>query len=299
MRLRPAFIPASSHHYNSPRMQDVAIIGAGELGGALAHVLARRDVAGEIRIIDEAGRVAAGKALDIAQAAPIDQFATRLSGSTDISTAAGAAVIVVADRASGGEWQGEDALTLVKRLRQMASGAIVLCAGASQRELVERGVREAAVGRARLFGSAPEALAAAARAIIALETNSSPRDVALSLAGVPPSHIVLPWDDATVGGFAATRVLDEPARRRITARLPALWPPGPYALASAASKAIESMLGRSRQRAICFVAPDDSSGARPRTAALPVRLSAGGIAEVVLPSLNVHDQVALDNAVLL
>ena len=280
-------------------MKDVAIIGAGELGGALAHVLARRDVAAEIRLIDNSGRVAAGKSLDIEQAASIDRFATRLSGSTDISTAAGAAVIVVADRVSGGEWQSEDGLTLLKRIRQMASGAIVLCAGASQRELVERGVGHLAVGRSRLFGSAPEALAAAARAIIALETNSSPRDVALALVGVPPSQIVLPWDDVTIGGFAATRVLDEPARRRITARLPALWPPGPYALAAAASKAIESILGPSRQRVICFVAPDESSGARTRTAALPVRLSAAGIADVVLPSLNVHDRVALDNAMML
>ena len=110
---------------------------------------------------------------------------------------------------------------------------------------------------------------------------------------------MLPWDDATIGGFAATRVLDEPARRRIDARLPALWPPGPYALASAASKVIEAMAGRSRQRAVCFVAPDDAAGRRTRAAALPVRLGPGGIASVVLPSLNVHDRVALDNAMLL
>ena len=61
-------------------MQDVAIIGAGELGGALAHVLARRDVASTIRLIDETGGVAAGKALDIMQSAPIERFATRVVG---------------------------------------------------------------------------------------------------------------------------------------------------------------------------------------------------------------------------
>jgi malate dehydrogenase len=280
-------------------MQAVAIIGAGEIGGALAHVLARRDVVGEIRLIDESGRVAAGKALDIAQAAPVELFATQMSGSTDISTAAGAAIVVIADRMGGGEWSGEDGLMLVRRLVQMASGAILLCAGASQRELVERGVRELGIARTRLFGSAPEALVAAARAIVALETQGSPRDVALSLLGVPPTHIVLPWDDATIGGFAATRALEEPARRRIDARLPALWPPGPYALAAAASKVIEAMAGGSRQRATCFVAPDDAAGRRMRAAALPVRLGPSGIAGVVLPSLNVRDRVALDNAMLL
>jgi malate dehydrogenase len=280
-------------------MQAVAIIGAGELGGALAHVLARRDSAGEVRLIDESGRVAAGKALDIAQSGPVAPFATQVSGSTDISTAGGAAIVVIADRMIGGEWNGEDGLMLVGRLVQMASGAILLCAGASQRELVERGVRELGVSRTRLFGSAPEALVAAARAIVALETRGSARDVALSLVGVPPSHVVLPWDDATIGGVAATRVLGEPVRRRIDARLPALWPPGPYALASAASKIVEAIIGRSRQRAICFVGPDDAAGRRARAAALPVSLGPGGIEGVALPALNAHDRVALDNAMLL
>src|SRR6266851_8038860 len=137
-------------------MTDVAIIGAGEVGSLLALVLARRDAVAEIRLIDESGRVAAGKALDITQAAPIEQFATRVSGATDISIAAGAAVVVLADRAMGGEWQGEDALMLLKRLNQLISGAVLLGAGPACRELIERGARELHIPRARLLGSAPE-----------------------------------------------------------------------------------------------------------------------------------------------
>jgi hypothetical protein len=80
-------------------MQRIAIIGAGDLGGALAHALARRDLAAAIRLVDETGRVAEGKALDITQAAPIEGFTTELSGSADLSTAAGAAAVIIADRA--------------------------------------------------------------------------------------------------------------------------------------------------------------------------------------------------------
>jgi malate dehydrogenase len=286
-------------------MSEVAIIGAGELGGLLAHALARRDAAARIRLIDEAGQIAAGKALDITQAAPIERFATQLSGATDTSMAAGAAVVVIADRAggadriAGGEWNGEDGLMLLRRLAEIASSAVILCAGSSQRELIERGVRELRLARSRLFGSAPEALAAGARALVALETNGSPRDVVLSLVGVPPDRIVTAWEDATVGGFAATRLLDEPVRRRINARLPALWPPGPYALATAAAAVIEAVIGRSRRLATCFVAPDDSTGIRMRAAALPVRLGPSGIVKVVSPALSVRDRVALDNAMML
>jgi malate dehydrogenase len=93
-------------------MQQVAIIGAGELGGAVAHALARSNLVQSVRLIDETRRVAAGKALDIAQAAPVEGFATQLSGATDVSMAAGASIVILADRITGGEWQGEDGLAL-------------------------------------------------------------------------------------------------------------------------------------------------------------------------------------------
>ncbi len=68
-------------------MPRVVIIGAGPLGGELAFLLARRDAAGSVVLVDEAGGVAAGKALDIMQSAPIESFATRVSGSTDLFSA--------------------------------------------------------------------------------------------------------------------------------------------------------------------------------------------------------------------
>jgi malate dehydrogenase len=277
-------------------MQDVAIIGAGELGGATAHALARANLVRSITLVDETRRVAAGKALDIAQAAPVEGFATQLTGGTDVSVAAGASIVILADRVAGGEWQGEDGLVLLKRLSQTAAGAVILCAGPSQRELIERGVRELRMDRARLFGSAPESLAAAARALVALAVNGSPRDVSLSVLGVPPRGTVIPWADATVAGFALTRQVDEPSRRRLSARVAALWPTGPYALAAAATTIVEAMTGRSRRVASCFVAPDGSTGTHTRTGAMPVRLGPAGIVEVVLPSLSAVEQVALDNA---
>src|SRR5580765_5789624 len=90
----------------SQRMQNVAIIGAGELGGATAHALARSNLVRAITLIDDTRRVAAGKALDIAQAAPVEGFATQVSGATDVSMAAGAAIVILADGSQGGEGRG-------------------------------------------------------------------------------------------------------------------------------------------------------------------------------------------------
>jgi len=280
-------------------MDRVVVLGAGELGGLLAHALAKRGVAGEICLVDDRGRAADGKALDIMQAAPVEGFSARVIGSADPSLAGGAAVVVIADAFGAPEFQGDAALTLLKRVRDFSPRSLVVCAGALQREVVERGVLELHVPRVRLIGSAPEALVAGVRAIVAAELRSSPRDVAVTALGVPPDHIVIPWEDATVGGFGLHRLINEPRRRRLEAGVSQLWPPGPYALALAAAKVIDTMLGRAERLVTCFIAPDDSAGRRTRTAAAPLRLNRSGVVEVVLPELNGRDRVRLDNAMLL
>jgi malate dehydrogenase len=280
-------------------MDRVVILGAGELGGLLAHQLVRRGVTPDVCLIDETGRVAEGKALDIMQAAAVEGFSAHVTGSSDMALVGGATVVVIADPFGASEWQGEAALTLLKRLRDFSPKSLVVCAGASQRDLVERGARELQVPRTRLVGSAPEALVSGVRAVVALEMRTSPRDVALTVLGVPPEHVVIPWEDATVGGFGLIRLIGEPGQRRLDARVAGLWPPGPYALASAGAKVIETMLGRSERVVTCFVAPDDSAGRRTRTAALPLRLNRSGVADMVLPEMNGRHRVRLDNAMLL
>lgn len=292
-------------------MSAIAIIGAGPLGGELGFALARADAASEVRLVDEQGQIATGKALDIQQAAPILGFATRVRGSRELATAAGASVMVIADQHGGGEWQGVDGLALMERLLRLGghlrgssagghpAGGVVVCAGAAHAELVERSVRDLGMARMRILGSAPEALAAGVRALVALEARCSPRDVALTVIGSPPGRSVFLWEDATIGGYAAARVLDEPARRRVAVLAERLWPPGPLTLAAAATRAVEALTGRSRASLTAFVAPDDSQGRRARTVALPVRLGPGGIAGVEIPPLSTRDRVALETTMLL
>lgn len=274
-------------------MIDVAIVGAGELGGSLAHVLAQRGHVRRVQLVDPAGQVAAGKALDIMQAGPVQAYCTPVAGASDISRIAGASIVVVADPAKPG---GADDLLTLKQILQMAAGAVVVGASAEHRTLIERGVRELGFSRRRLLGSAPEALAASVRALVALQIDGSASDVALAVLGAPPSQAVVAWDDATIGGLAAARVLDEPALRRLAAQVALLWPPGPHALAHAAAEVVAALCGRSRRLVSCFVAPDDALGRRSRAVALPVRIGIAGITSVEQPTLSVSAQVALDTA---
>jgi malate dehydrogenase len=280
-------------------MTRVAIVGGGETGSLLAHVLARRHIASDICLIDDNGRAAEGKALDLTQAAPIERFAAAISGSADLSLVAGAQVVAVADPFAANPRHVDNALLLLKRIRDFAPAALIVCTSAADCDVIGRAGRERHASRSRLIGSAPEALVGGVRALAAIELAAAPSDISLSVLGVPPDHIVIPWEDATVRGLSMIRFLSEPARRRLDARAAAVWPPGPYALAAAAGKVIDAAVAGLRRLVACFVAPDDSAGLRARTAALPVRIGPAGVLEIAVPELNARERVRLENAMML
>jgi malate dehydrogenase len=72
----------------------IALIGAGMIGGTLAHLAAMREM-GDIILFDIVDGVPQGKALDIAQAGPVDDFDAKLKGTSDYADIAGADVCIV------------------------------------------------------------------------------------------------------------------------------------------------------------------------------------------------------------
>src|SRR6185437_10826768 len=217
-------------------MPFVAIIGAGALGGALADALARRSRAGEVRLIDPEGRVAEGKALDILQSSPVEHFSAAVTAANSLAAAAGADAIVLADFVNGGEIAGEAGLTTVRQLAKFDTSAPLLFAGGRQRELMQRAIVELHVAPTRVLGSAPLALESAVRAIVAALVDASPADLAIGVAGVPPKDAVIGWDAATAFNQPIAATLAPHHLASISSRVPALWPPAPYALAAAAAR---------------------------------------------------------------
>ncbi|MEA3037940.1 MAG: malate dehydrogenase [Sphingomonadales bacterium] len=72
----------------------IALIGAGMIGGTLAHLAAIREM-GDIILVDVAEGIPQGKALDLAQAGPIEGYDARLTGTQDYADIAGADVCIV------------------------------------------------------------------------------------------------------------------------------------------------------------------------------------------------------------
>lgn len=273
-------------------MSVIAIIGAGALGGALAHKLAGRSRVAGVRLIDADEPVARGKALDIRQAGPVEGFNTVVTAASSVHDAVGADVVVLADDVAGTEHAGEAGLALVRRLTAAGSVCPIVFAGAAQRQLMSLAITELHLPAARIVGSAPMALASALRALTAVLLDGSAVEISLNVVGVPPKQAVVAWQEATASGQPLAAVLGAHEIAALSARVPGLWPPGPYALASAAARVAEALCSGSRRQFCCFV-----DVGRGRVAAMPVELRPGGVKRIVEPTLTALERTTLETSV--
>jgi malate/lactate dehydrogenase len=143
--------------------------------------------------------------------------------------------------------------------------SVVICAGASQRPLAQQALDELGLSRRRVIGSAPEALAATARALVALEANTSPAQVMLTVMGRPPDKMVIPWSEASIGGNSVTSMLTATQLRRLDARLFS-----------------------------AFVSLDRDNGTKAPVCAWPVSIGPAGVERVASPQLTGRDRVVID-----
>lgn len=280
-------------------MSTVAIVGADTLGGSIAHKIAVRDRFAEVRLIDDFGDVAAGKALDIRQASPLEHFHTKVTAHTNLDAVSDATVIVIAGAVRAVETPSEknDDLETLEKLQVFNRRAVVVCAGVSHRRLVELGVSTLGIPRTQLIGSAATALQAALQAIVAVELRCSSSEVSLAVLGKPPNHLVVPWSTVTVRGLLLVQQISPIRFSRLKARTRLIWPLGPYTLASATTRVCETIIDCSGLRGLaCFAVLDGELGAHRTAAAVTVELGINGVTRILKPSLTVQENVQLETA---
>ena len=73
----------------------ISLIGAGQIGGTLAHLIGLKELVDEVVLFDVASGVAKGKALDIAQSSSVDGFNVKLSGTDDYEDVKNSDVIII------------------------------------------------------------------------------------------------------------------------------------------------------------------------------------------------------------
>ena len=76
-------------------MKKISLIGAGQIGGTLAHLIGIKEIVNEIVLFDVASGLAKGKALDIAQSSSVDGFSSRLIGTDNYNDIKNSDVIII------------------------------------------------------------------------------------------------------------------------------------------------------------------------------------------------------------
>ena len=116
----------------------ITLIGAGQIGGTLAHLIALKKLA-DVVLFDVASGIAKGKALDIAQSSPIDEFDINLSGTDNYEDTKNSDVIIITAGVPRKPGMTRDDLLSVnlKIIKQVAEGikktspnAFVICQAA-------------------------------------------------------------------------------------------------------------------------------------------------------------------------
>lgn len=276
-------------------MSTIAVLGAGPVGASVAQALARRARVRDVRLIDDAATVAAGKALDIRQSGPIDGCDTRVSGTGDVLAAVGADVIVIADAHVDGEWTGDRGLALVRRLLEAGATAPFVFAGADQTWLMEAAAREVRAPVDRLVGSAAGAMAGAARMLAARESDGSGADVSVTVCGRPPA-LVAAWSAAAIGGSSLTDRVPAHRVRVLSQQLASLWPPRPYAIGAATAPIVEGLVTGTRRDTPGVVILDGEFGPRGVACLLPLTLGDGRIQARTIPSLSAQEHTDVLNS---
>ena len=277
-----------------PVVTTAAILGAGALGGAVAHALAAREAVDRILLIDANGPAAAGKALDLQQAGAITGVHTRLQGSSDVARAAGCDVLVVADTFGRSDEAPHAAhLAALAHINRIAP---LVFAGATHGPLLRSAASDSSIGFGRVIGSAPEALISAIRSIVSLEAQCAPAELALTVLGVPPDGFVVPWSEATIRGGSLHAILSPGQVARLETQIARLWPLDAYALGAAAAVVVEGILASAR-RAFNVLAPlDGEYGVRRGIGTVHAWLSPRGIVKRTIPSLTARERTQLESA---
>jgi malate dehydrogenase len=114
----------------------ISLIGAGQIGGTLAHLIGLKELVSEVVLFDVAAGIAKGKALDIAQSSSVDGFNVKLTGTDSYSDIQNSDVIIITAGVPRKPGMSRDDLLGInlKIIKQVAAGiknncpnAFVIC----------------------------------------------------------------------------------------------------------------------------------------------------------------------------
>ena len=196
----------------------VTVVGAGNVGATCADVLAYREVASEVVLLDIKEGVAEGKSLDILQKGPIDLYDTRIIGCTnDYTKTANSDVVVITSGLPRKPGMTRDDLiatnagivkTVTENVVKHSPNTIIIVVSNPLDVMTYCAHLASGLPRNKVIGMAGILDTARYRAFLAEELNISPKDIqAMLLGGHGDTMVPLPRY-TTVGGIPVTELVD-------------------------------------------------------------------------------------------
>ena len=296
----------------------IALIGAGNIGGTLAHLIGLKEL-GDVVLFDVFGGVAAGKALDIMQSGPVDGFDALMSGGSDYGAIKGADVVIVTagfPRTPGmsrDDLIGKNAGVIAEvaaGIRANCPDAFVICITNPLDAMVWVMKQKSGLPANRVVGMAGILDSSRFRLFLAQEFGVSVEDVTAfvlgghgdtmvpltrysTVAGIPvPDLVKMGWTTQAKIDAIVARTRDGGGEIvKLLERGSAFYAPAASAVAMA-----ESFLRDKKRVLPCAALLNGEYGVKDLYVGVPVVIGAGGIERIVEIEMNAGEKAAFDKS---
>ncbi|SFJ39377.1 malate dehydrogenase [Jannaschia pohangensis] len=297
----------------------IALIGAGQIGGTLAHLAAIKEL-GDIVLFDISEGTPQGKALDIAESGPVEKFDAKLKGTNDYADIAGADVCIVTAGVPRKPGMSRDDLLGInlkvmkavgEGIRDNAPDAFVICI-TNPLDAMVWALREfSGLPHEKVVGMAGVLDSARFRHFLAEEFDVSMRDVSAFVLGGHGDTMVplvrystvggIPLPDLVEMGWTSQENMDAIVQRTRDggAEIVGLLKTGSafYAPAASAIEMAEAFLKDQKRLLPCAAWVDGALGLTGMYVGVPTVIGAGGIERVVDIKLTRDEQAMFDKSV--
>jgi malate dehydrogenase len=292
----------------------VTVVGAGNVGATCADVLAYREIANEIVLVDIKEGLAEGKSLDIWQKAPIDLYDSRTVGATnDYARTANSSVVVITSGLPRKPGMSRDDLigtnagivkSVTENIVRYSPEAIIIVVSNPLDVMTYQAHVTSKFPRMRVMGMAGILDTARYRAFLAEALNISPKDIqAMLMGGHGDTMVPLPRY-TTVSGIPVTELIDKDKLTAILERTKvgggelvklmgtSAW----YAPGSAAAQMVESIVRDQRRIFPVCIKLEGEYGINDCYLGVPVILGKNGIEKVIELDLNDEEKALLESS---
>lgn len=295
-------------------MNKITVIGAGNVGATCANVIAAKDLAREVVMVDIKEGLAEGKALDIWQTSSILHFNTRVTGVTnDYLRTKGSGVVVITSGLPRKPGMSRDDLiktnaTIVKdvteKVVKYSPEATIIVVSNPLDVMTYAAYKAANKPSNKVFGMAGILDTGRYKAFIADALNVSPEDInAMLLGGHGDTMVPLPRY-TSINGIPVTELLSEDVIEKIVDRTrkgggelvsligTSAW----YAPGAAVAQMVEAIVDDQKRIFPVCAMLNGEYGLKEIYIGVPVKLGKGGVEEVIEISLNQDEKKLLKSS---